>query len=115
MKHHLGHAMREARTAAGLNQTELGALLGVNKKTVSSTERGKRPMTAVELISMGKLFASKFEFATEALLSDIVADLATRVRVFLGTTKFAPEQAGKREWLQDVLSDLDHTHVAEIA
>jgi transcriptional regulator with XRE-family HTH domain len=114
MKHHLGEALQVARKSSGLEQAELGALLGTDKQTISKTERGQRRMQASELITFARIFGDQFEFATEAHMSELVADLATRLRKFLGVTKFAPDKIGKREWLRQLLSELDNTYVTEI-
>ena len=114
MNNHLGQALLKARTDAGLEQSELGALLGRDKQTISKTERGERRMLACELITFSKIFGDEFEFATEAYFSDLIADLAARLREFLGTTQFAPEHCGKRDWLRRLLSELDGNYVGDI-
>jgi transcriptional regulator with XRE-family HTH domain len=38
---HLGDAIRKVRKEAGLSQTKLGKLAGLNKETISKVERGK--------------------------------------------------------------------------
>lgn len=39
----LGVQIRDARTAAGLTQTQLGRRLGVTRQTVSNWENGRKP------------------------------------------------------------------------
>lgn len=114
MNESLGALICSARKNASLDQSEFGKLIGIDDATVSKIEHGHRTLTAPELLTCTLLFEDWFEFQTESLMEELTADLATRVREFLGTTKFAPDQVSKKHWFQALLTRLDHLYEPQI-
>lgn len=52
---HIGAALREARKAAGISQTELGAPFGVTFQQIQKYETGKNRIAASRLYEMCKV------------------------------------------------------------
>jgi len=111
MKTSLAEAVSDARVEAHLEQTELAALLGIHQTAIARIETGERSLKATELLSMAALFGDWFEFRSEAVMSEIIADTAARVRTFLQDKTFDPISYAKRDWLTQALETLDHSHV----
>lgn len=111
MNKELGAAVRDAREQQELNQTELASLLGIDQPMIARVETGERSLKATELLAMAAIFGDWFEFRSEHIMSEVVADTATRLRQFLGKTKFKPVAYAKRDWLSNVLEGLDHSYV----
>lgn len=107
MKHALGTLLKEAREQNHLSQAELGQLLGIEKRTLSKTETGERPLLASELLTASYIFGDTLECQIEAQLSEVIADLVARLREFIGAKTFAPDEFTKRDWLKTLLARLD--------
>ena len=75
---------RELRKAAGLSQAELGKVLGLTQKAVSTMESGLRGTTIEKLV----LLAEYFHVSTDYLLG-LTDDPAWRGRT--------PEQSGRND------------------
>lgn len=68
----LGVALRGMRKARGLNQKDMGKLIGVRRETYGKSENGKRELTVLELLAIRNVFGEDpFERAT--LLRDKTA------------------------------------------
>jgi transcriptional regulator with XRE-family HTH domain len=71
----LGHAVREARRAAGLTQPELGAKLGISAVAISQVEKGKTAPALAKVaaiadalgIGIGVLFGDPLACAEHAV------------------------------------------------
>ena len=66
--------LKALRTQYGLNQTEMGQLLGINKNTYNFKENGKNDFTLPEVIKIIQLFERSFD---EIFFNDYVRDTRT--------------------------------------
>lgn len=107
MNVHLGTALKDARDNRNLKQHELADLLGVSASTISKVEHGNRPLRAIEFLTLGLIFPNWFEMQANDLVTDLTADLATRLQAFLATRKFGPLEYQKRDWLHDRLAQME--------
>ena len=78
-----GGLVKQARIQHHLDQGELAALLGLSRSTISKIEAGARPLSAIEFLSIAHLFGDWLECAVENLMTEIISDLATRIRTVL--------------------------------
>lgn len=72
----LGVALRGMRKARGLNQKDMGKLIGVRRETYGKSENGKRELTVLEFLAIRNAFGED-PFERAALLRDKTAE-ATR-------------------------------------
>ena len=112
MKQHLGRQLKAARNDKGLSRSELGQLVGLQKKTIEKIETGTRQMKADELLTFTAIFGDDFEVASDDYLSSLIADLAARLCTFLDSTSFEPVDFHKKDWLDSVLDRLDRSYGA---
>jgi transcriptional regulator with XRE-family HTH domain len=68
----LGGALRGMRKARGLNQKDMGKLIGVRRETYGKSENGKREFTVLELLAIRNAFGED-PFERAALLRDKTA------------------------------------------
>jgi len=107
MNEYLGAALKDAREQHNLDQHELATLLGMSKSCICKIECGKRHLPTTAFLTLGLLFPNWFELRIEELVTDLKADLSTRLRQYLGTVAFGPLDYAKRDWLQGRLAELD--------
>ena len=113
MNEKLAALVRDLRISHNLSETELVQLLGLSRSSIVRIERGDKQLTATELVSLASLFGGALTIGIEKLLSDVVADLATRLRIFLENASLGADQQHKADWLHDTLFRLDHTYVGD--
>lgn len=107
MNVHLGATLREAREHEGIEQRDLADLLGVGESTISKVENGHRTLSATEFLTLGLIFHTWFDMETHDLVGELTADLAARLREYLDKTDFRPVEFHKRDWLTNLLTQLD--------
>ena len=113
MNEKLAALVHELRVSHSLTETELGQLLGLSRSSIVRIERGDKQLTATELVSLASLFGGALTIGIEKFLSDVMADLATRLRIFLENMPGGADQPQKADWLHDTLFRLDHTYVGD--
>lgn len=108
MRHSLGPRIRAAREALKISQDALNKAMGdPDRLTISSIERGKRPVRPEELVCLSELLQreveyfidpfvidgeAKFSWCTEALHSDALTTLESRIGAWIGMLRFLRER-----------------------
>lgn len=113
MDKNLGALVADARERQSLTQVELGKLIDLDDAVICKIEKGERPLKATELLALTLLFPDWFEFRSEAFMDEVIAEVVCQLRLFIRTTKFAPDQTEKRDWLERTLIKLDHGYAEE--
>ena len=57
----LGNRLKELRASKGLNQQDLGALVGASRQTISLIERGDYSPSVTLALKLAKIFQVKVE------------------------------------------------------
>lgn len=88
--------LKLVRTEYGFSQDQMAAVLGISKKSLVETEKGRRPLSWTECVTLGAVFAQSQVLQNEfgGDLSDIITAIA------FGNThvEYPPTMGGKVWW-----------------
>lgn len=93
------------RTEYGLHQDQMAEALGISKKTLVETEKGRRPLTWTESVALAAIFSNStvLQGAFGGNVAAVLEDLAFPESP-LSEQGHYPKTMGGRVWWRDVAS-----------
>jgi transcriptional regulator with XRE-family HTH domain len=102
---HVGHRLREARLLAGINQTELGARIGVSFQAVQKYEQGDNRISASRLFNAAK--------ALQRPVSYFFDEIETNSETPSGS-EFSKQEVELIRWLRRIRDERLRDHLRQL-
>ena len=99
--------LKVARNNAGLRQTDVAHLLGVQKARISRIENGKALPTILETAKLSIVYGKEMESLLSGLIDQIVRDLVERMQTMPSAPRKTPETFNRVHTLSSLARRLE--------